>query len=76
MNKSAIVARLLSTWRRSERKTLSIEADMFRMFPYLNPIHTIHDKSTENILYIVVNREESIKAIESREMVTNGTPLR
>lgn len=71
--KAVAIVRILSTWKRSKRKHLSLDADTFsRYFKYLKIEHTVKDSKTQDIVFVVVDRESAIKAVEEKEQL-HGT---
>ena len=70
------VNKILSVWIRCTRPTVSIDADMFRMFfPFLPVAHTVHNKSTGNPVFILVNRLDAIKRVQAHYQLHEGKKL-
>lgn len=63
----AVSLRFLRSWRKEKRQFISIDADTFsRYFSYL-PVHvTIHDKTNQNPVFIVVDRVLALTVVSNR----------
>jgi len=75
-DKAVFVARTISSWEKTDRKTVSLEAQVYMsLFPTLRIVHTVHDQSGKPI-YILINRQEAIQSAKSiYNLKTKGDPL-
>lgn len=74
--RDTLVAQFLTNWRSQKRDTVSISIGDFKeFFPFLQPVHTIHDKESGDIQYLVFSREYVIKQVKSHYNMEapNGT---
>ncbi len=59
--KTINAARILTSWERSTRENVSIEAKTYGIyFWFIEPVHTIHNEKG-NPVFIIVNKKEAIR---------------
>lgn len=65
-HKDVIRAKMLSSWERDLRPTISIDAFLFgHLFPYLEPVHIVYcQKGKEQ--FILVDRLAAIKKVKEQ----------
>jgi hypothetical protein len=66
--------KIIQVWRRKKTKTVTMDAKIYKeYFSFLQPIGMIIDsKNTDKILFVQLNREEAIKAIEHKKELHYG----
>ena len=76
-DKAIFVARTISSWEKTDRETISLEAKVYTtFFPTLVIVHTVHDLKTGNPVFILVNRQDAIlSAKRIYNLKTKGDPL-
>lgn len=59
--RDTIISRFISTWHKSERQYISIDADTFtQFFPFLDVVNQITDQSGRLIL-VMVDRKQAVE---------------
>lgn len=72
-----ISMKLLSRWKRSKRKVVTLDAQLYKdYFSFLTPRNMVIDsKNTDRILFVQFDRLAAIKAIEEKEELHYGPQI-
>ena len=78
IQRDILVVKILSTWVSCPRKRLSIDASTFtQYFPFLSQHveDTVHDRTSGNIKFLIVNKETAIREAKAHYRLHYGTSL-